>query len=334
MRLVRNALWITLASTILAGAAIAADETDVLVVTPTAILDEKAVFATVESVNVSAARARIGGTVATLNVREGDRVTRGQVIASIGDEKIALQMRSLDAQIAGLEAALAQAQTDLGLAEALFAAGTIPRVRLDEARTASMVANNSLRARTAERSVLAQQLVEGNVLAPAAGRVLKVPVRAGAVVMAGEEVAAIAQQDFVLRLRIPERHAHSLKVGDTVRLAADARGEGAVRQGTIRLIYPQIEGGQVVADAVVPGLGDYFVGERVRVLIEVQERTAFLLPPSYIVTRYGIDHVRLQRETGTVDVPIQRGRSVQVEGQPESIEVLSGLRSGDRLVRP
>ena len=36
-------------------------------------------------------------------------------------------MKSLDAQIAGLEAQLAQAQTDLNRAEELFARGTIPK---------------------------------------------------------------------------------------------------------------------------------------------------------------------------------------------------------------
>ena len=86
---------------------------DTYVVAPKTLADEKAVFATVESTNVVPARARIGGTVADLAVKEGDRVKQGQVIATVGDEKLALQMKSLDAQIAGLEAQLAQSQTDL-----------------------------------------------------------------------------------------------------------------------------------------------------------------------------------------------------------------------------
>ena len=77
------------------------------------LADQKAVFATVESPNVVPARARIGGTVATLSVRQGDLVTPGQVIAVVGDEKLLLQINSLDAQIAGLQSQLAQAQTDL-----------------------------------------------------------------------------------------------------------------------------------------------------------------------------------------------------------------------------
>ena len=66
-------------------------------------------FATVESISVVPARGRIGGTIVQLNVREGDPVTRGQAIAAIGDEKLALQMKSLDAQIDAL-----QAQTEPG----------------------------------------------------------------------------------------------------------------------------------------------------------------------------------------------------------------------------
>ncbi|HET8997156.1 MAG TPA: biotin/lipoyl-binding protein, partial [Acetobacteraceae bacterium] len=67
------------------------------------LTDEKAVFATVESPNVVPARARIGGTVASLSVRQGDAVKQGQVIAVVGDEKLILQINSLDAQIAGLQ---------------------------------------------------------------------------------------------------------------------------------------------------------------------------------------------------------------------------------------
>src|SRR5579864_7421058 len=63
-----------------------------ITVAPISVVDEKAVFATVESASIEPARARIGGTVAALAVREGDHVEQGQVVASVGDEKIALQM--------------------------------------------------------------------------------------------------------------------------------------------------------------------------------------------------------------------------------------------------
>jgi RND family efflux transporter MFP subunit len=310
-----------------------ADET--FTVAPTTVADEKAVFATVESANVVPARARIGGTVVELAVKEGDAVKQGQIVATIGDEKLALQMKSLDAQIAGLEAQFAQAQTDLTRGEDLFSHGTIPKTRLDEVRTAFNVATNALKSRTAERSVIQQQVTEGNVLAPTSGRILKKPVTTGTVILPGETIVTVAEQNFILRLRVPERHARFLKSGDPVRIDGEELGKSGAQFGTIRLVYPQIEDGRVIADALVTGLGEYFVGERIRVWVSAGERTSFVVPGSFIITRFGIDYARVSKDAKTaIEVPVQRGRELPRPEMPDALEILSGLKSGDVLVRP
>ncbi|MDC7785897.1 efflux RND transporter periplasmic adaptor subunit [Rhodoplanes sp. TEM] len=319
---------------VLLGVSTTATRADTVTVAAMPVHDEKAVFATVESANVVPARARIGGTVVRLAVKYGDEVKQGQAIATVGDDKLMLQTRSLDAQIAGLEAQLAQATVDLERTQSLFDKGTVARSRLDEVRTAFNVADNSLKSRRAERSVVEQQLAEGTVLAPTAGRVLKVPVLPGTVILAGETVAQIAEANFVLRLRVPERHAKFLKIGDPVRIDGEALGRGEALFGKVRLIYPQIEDGRVVADASVEGLGDYFVGERIRVWVSAGERSAVTVPARFVTTRFGIDYVHLARDGGTIDVPVQRGRTVQRPGEPAAIEILSGLVPGDRLVTP
>jgi RND family efflux transporter MFP subunit len=281
------------------------------------------------------ARARISGTVVELAVKEGDSVEVEQVLATVGDEKLALQLKSLDAQIAGLEAQFAQAQADLTRSEDLFSRGAIPRTRLDEVRTAFNVADNALRARIAERAVIRQQLSEGRVLAPTAGRVLRVPLTVGTVVVSGESIASIAERNFVLRLRVPERHARFLKSGDTVRVDAAELGASGPRFGTIRFVYPQIEDGRVVADATVEGLGDYFVSERIRVWISAGDRSAFIVPASFLTTRFGVDYVKIRRDGGAdMEVPVQRGRELPRPDLPNGIEILSGLSAGDQLVNP
>jgi hypothetical protein len=166
--------------------------------------------------------------------------------------------------------------------------------------------------------VIEQQVTEGKVLAPAAGRVLTVPVTAGTVVMAGEAVASVAERNFVLRLRVPERHARFLKAGDRVRIDGEDIGRSGAQFGTIRLVYPQIEDGRVVADAMVDGLGDYFI-----------------VPAAFIITRFGIDYARVRTAATTVvDVPVQRGRALPRPDMPDALEILSGLHAGDVLVRP
>ena len=307
---------------------------EILSVAPRLVSDEKAVFATVESISVVPARGRIGGTVVQLNFREGDPVTSGQVIAAVGDEKLALQMKSLDAQIDALQAQSNQAQTDFDRIQGLVDRGTLPRVRLDEARTALNVAENGLRARTAERAVIQQQLNEGQVLAPAGGRVLKKLVTVGSVVLPGDPIAMIAQQDFKLRLRIPERHARFLKAGDKIRVDDFEFGNQASKFGVVDLVYPQIEDGRVIADATMEGLGEYFVGDRLRVWIPGETRSAFVIPSNYVTTRFGIDYVHIRRGDQTIDTPVQRGRDLPSPDLPKGLEILSGIRAGDELVQP
>ncbi len=322
------AAWAVLvASTSLAGA-------ETLTVAQKTVADEKAVFATVESISVVPARGRISGTIVQLNVREGDSVTRGQAIAVVADEKLALQMKSLDAQMQALQAQADQAQIDFTRTEGLVDRGILPRTKLDETRTALNVAENGLRAKTAERAVIQQQFNEGQILAPVDGRVLKRMVSVGSVVLPGDTVEMIAQQDFKLRLRVPERHARFLKAGDKIRVDGAEFGDNVPKSGLIDLVYPLIEDGRVIADATVKGLGEYFVGDRLRVWISGGTRAAFVIPSNYVTTRFGIDYVHLRQADQTVDVPVQRGRDLPSPELPNGLEILSGIRVGDQLVQP
>ena len=56
------------------------------------VTDEKSVFATIQSTYTVPARVRTGGTIVSLAVRQGDYVTRGQIIANIGDPKLTEQL--------------------------------------------------------------------------------------------------------------------------------------------------------------------------------------------------------------------------------------------------
>jgi hypothetical protein len=59
-----------------------------------------------------------------------------------------------------------------------------------------------------------------------------------------------------------------------------------------------------------------------------------VVPADYVKTRFGIDYVQLRRGEATIDVPVQRGREMVTSDLPNGLEILSGLRAGDQLVRP
>jgi hypothetical protein len=154
--------------------------------------------------------------------------------------------------------------------------------------------------------------------------------------MAGESVATIAANDYLLRLEVPERHARFMKPGDPIKVGARglATSEEVVGEGHIVQVYPELVSGRVIADAEAEGLGGYFVGERARIWISAGKRNAIIIPRDYVFRRYGLDYVKLASADGApADVVVQPGRPITFEGEA-GIEILSGLVPGDRLVRP
>ncbi|TGS90629.1 HlyD family efflux transporter periplasmic adaptor subunit, partial [Mesorhizobium sp. M8A.F.Ca.ET.213.01.1.1] len=94
--------------------------------------------------------------------------------------------------------------------------GAAAQSRVDAAKTQFDVVTNQLAAAIAEKAVIEQSAKEGDILAPAGGRVLTVPVAAGSVIMAGEPVARVASGQYYLRLSLPERHAVEITEGAQV----------------------------------------------------------------------------------------------------------------------
>jgi len=301
------------------------------------IIDDKAVFATVRSSDKAEARARISGTIVSLRVDEGSQVRIGQLIANIVDDKINLKMASLNAKIKAARSQFNKARKDLRRGRSLKRRGVIPASKLDELQSAFDVASNNLKSAEAELAVLSEQASQGKVYAPANGRVLKVHVTKGSVIMAGESLATIAANQYILRLELPERHARFIKKGDTVMVGA--RGldplDKAVGEGVVSQVYPELRDGRVIADVEISKLGNYFVGERALVRIAADRRMAIVIPKGYSFKRYGIDYVRLVGEDGrTMDIIVQLGEPVILGPGKGGIEVLAGLRPGDRIMRP
>lgn len=322
------------AAFLLAGAAGAAEFT----VKAVTVVETKAVYGQVESRTVVPARARIPGTITTVRVAEGDEVAEGDVIATVVDDKIALQLKAADARIAALGSQMENARTELQRAQDLLARGATAQARVDAAQLQLDVVTNQLAAATAEKAVIEQSAREGETLAPASGRVLTVPVTTGSVIMAGETVARIASGGYYLRLSLPERHAAEIVEGAGVAIGGRGIGAGSAafvraREGRIARVYPEIDNGRVIADVEVAGVGDYFVKERTLVSIPVARRTMLGVPPEAVRTVHGVDYVTLDAADGPLDVAVVLGERFQDEGE-ERVEVLTGLVAGDRIALP
>ena len=294
-----------------------------------AVDDRKAVIATVEPVRQLVARARIEGTITSLTVKEGSWVNANEHIAVVADQKLLLQMQALQSRIQAQQANRDQAQINFDRVQKLRAANVSSQAQVDQAKTSLDVAQRTLQALLSDRQVIEEQVSQGAVLAPGTGRVLKVPVSEGTVVMPGETIATIAINNYILRLQLPERHAQFMKTGDTILIGArglQVQQQETLRRGHVVLVYPAIEQGRVIADVEVESLGDYFVGERTRVYIATGTREALVVPEDAVYRRFGVSYVKLKDGT---EVVVQVG--LPVEG---GLEILAGLHEGDVVITP
>lgn len=292
--------------------------------------DYKTVAAVLTNRDIGDARARISGTVQRLLVREGDQVRRGQLLAVVADQRLALEAQAGSAGVAAAEAMAERARGDLQRAQFLFERGVYAQARMDAVQAEARAAEAQLRAARAQAGAAGAVAAQGRVYAPADGRVTRLPIPQGAVVMPGDIVVAISTGARVLRIELPEGEASTLREGQDIRIVSD--GDAEARTARVRQVYPAIDNGLVTADLDASSFDGEFIGARVRVLAPAGERQAFVIPASYIVTRYGVDYIRLWRNGAIVEAPVQRGAPTPMDGMENGVEILSGLRQGDQIV--
>lgn len=308
-----------------------AEEQKVFKVAERTVPDFRMVSAVLTNRDVGDARARIGGRITQILVKEGQKVSTGQVVAVIGDERLSLEAQAATAGVTAAEAANERAQQDLVRSERLFASGAISQAAIDQARSAAKAAEAQLKSARAQAGAARALNNQGQVVAPSSGEVTRIPSPRGAVIMPGEVVVQITTGAPVLRIELPESEASNLKQGQSIRFLSEDSEEP--RLATIRQVYPAVSSGRVMADLDATGIDRQLVGGRVKVMTPAGERLAIVIPAAYIDTRYGADYVRLKRAGGAIiEAPVQRGASVPLDDIPDGVEVLSGLRAGDEIL--
>lgn len=298
-------------------------------VVPQPVTEWKPVYGQVETRDRVPARARIGGTIVSLDVSEGDRLAAGGRVAMIEDTKLSFQIAAYDARLEALASRLETARSELARGEQLKTRGVITAQRLEALTTSVNVIEGEISGLEAEKLVVGRQIEEGAVLAPEGGILLEVPVSLGSVVAPGEAVAVVGGGGVFLRLSVPERHAADLSEGDVIEIG----GAGDVRRGALVKLYPQIAGGRVQADVEVEGLESNFVGRRVPVRLPVGERMALLAPESALSQSGGLDFVTVETSDGPVRKVVVPGELIRRDDGLWR-EILTGLSAGDKVVTP
>ena len=283
----------------------------------------------IETVEV---RARIEGDVTGVYVREGQRVTQGQLMARFEASEQESGLRSAEADRVAAESELATAKWNLEQTAELFKAGAVSERDYKSAQQSVVSTQARLAAAQARVRATGSLMRDTRVLAPTDGIVSRRLVENGEHVARGASLFTVVRSEVLeLAADVPARQANAVRVGQTVHLQTEGRSfDGKVARvsptvdPTTRAVkvYMQIANG----DNSIKG-GTFATG---RVVSRVASG-ALVVPTTAV--RQSADNGRpfVYRLAGrTLDVAtVQLGIIDERNGRAE---VLQGLAEGDRVV--
>lgn len=297
-----------------------------------------------------APRARVGvkpklpGRLERVLVDIGDRVSQGQVVATLDRGEVDAQVDAADAAVAvahaaleSAEAALANALTEHERAKSLFDAGALPRQRLDAAQTAhrAAVAQRDLaKANLAQADAAARRAREvqrdATLHAPVAGYIVERNYDAGSIPGDRPVVVVADIRELKLEAGVSELEAGRLKTGLPATVSVQAKA-GQSFNGQLAAIAPEVDprNRHFRIEVRVPNTDSALLAgmyATARVVLQAADN-ALVVPRESIVTREG-RRVALKVDGDKVTVtPVVEGLS-----NGRQVQILSGLTAGDQVV--
>jgi multidrug efflux system membrane fusion protein len=128
----------------------------------------------------------------TRELQEGDRVTKGTVLARLRQQDYEQKISEARAGVSEATAARAQAERDAERAQKLFKSGAISRAELDQTKSKALTARARVQGAMAKVSEAQTALGDATLVSPIDGVVLKRNLDKGALVGAGVPVWSIA----------------------------------------------------------------------------------------------------------------------------------------------
>jgi RND family efflux transporter MFP subunit len=273
-------------------------------------------------------------TVLDVHVRPGDRVKPGDALVALDDRELAVQQREATASLAVAEADLVTRRADYDRMKRLRDTGSVSTEEYVKVEGAFRVAEAQVMRAKEAIARLAVQLTHTKVAAPGMGLVADRFVDPGDLAAPGKALLIVYDPaDLELHADVPETLAPAVPVGTEVAVRIDAAGVAA--RGTVREVVPQARQSSrsVLVKVTLPTalLGNRLLpGMYGRIEVPVGTAERLWLPRAAIRQVGQLDVVEVVNPGGTLSRRFVRV-GAEVSGKTE---ILSGLRSGDRVALP
>ncbi|WP_113156438.1 efflux RND transporter periplasmic adaptor subunit [Nitratireductor sp. OM-1] len=306
---------------------------EVFVVTAQPAVDRLRVSGALELTNRVVVRAKTGGLIVDVALREGEPVKYGDIIARVDsrDLEFALAQREADQAVAEAERQLAVQA--LERIEQLGAKNIVSRERLEIARNALTVSEARLQSLLAQTSLARTALQDAEIRSPINGVVSRRHVNVGSQVGRDAEIFEIVDTGSLeVRVLVATRDIARISAGQTVELRVDGLEERPVMGEVVRLNPVATENARVVSvfirllsrdDRLRGGM---FVTGAV-LLRQVQD--AIFVPSLAVRTDDEGDYVLKVTDNRLLRQPVSKG---PIWKGRQMAEIVRGLVPGDVIV--
>jgi RND family efflux transporter MFP subunit len=312
---------------------------------------------TVRGHHTAVLTSKTTGYLKTVDVKAGDEVAQGQVLATIEASELEAAVRRAQAHVAetvttraeadsaleGAKSSAAVAATAKARNETLLAAGAVAKSDFDDidarskgAAADERVANARVRSSDARIAAAYAELAEAQAMlgyaritAPFAGRVIERRVDAGNLASPGTTLLVLEEKGGLhVEASIEASRAGAVKVGDAATLEVDA--QSAPLAGKVAEVIPTVDVGSrafIVKIDLPIAIVDVQPGTFARAVLKVGQATRLTVPRSAVTSSGALDRVFVVRDGRA------RLRMVTLgEAQGDRVEIRSGLADGERVI--
>ena len=274
-----------------------------------------------------------GLRVAELHAQVGDNIKRGQLLASFAAESVQADVALARAAVAEAQANAAEAAANADRARAVQGSGAISAQQVSQYLTQEQTGKARVESAKAQLDSQLLRLKNTQLMAPDSGVISARMATVGSVVGAGTEMFKLIRQGRLeWRGEVTSAELGRITPGTVVLVTAPS---GAQIKGRVRMLAPTVDAatrnGLVYVDlqGAAPSVTASFKpGMYARGEFELGSSGGLTVPQTAVVVRDGFSFVsRIGADNRVAQVKVQTGRVVG-----EQIEILSGVKPGDKLV--
>jgi RND family efflux transporter MFP subunit len=287
---------------------------------------------TIQAVHEATVGSRLLARVVSISpkLKAGQPVQEGDILLQLDETGLEAKVKQAKSAVVAAEALRAQAASDVKDFAPLLKSKAISRQTYDNAVTVFDAAVANLQGAEEAVKVATAELNHATVRAPMNAVVIDKKVNVGDTVTPGQVLVTLFDpQRMQLVASVRESLAHDLKEGQSIGVRIDKLKK--VCSGTISEIVPEAQTASrsflvKVTGPCPPGIYSGMFG---RVLIPLDEERILVVPRAAVRNVGQLELVEVVEKDRTSRRAIRTGRRIG-----DDVEVLSGLRVGERVVVP